>query len=342
VDVETGQSIKTIRDVVAGTEPFPSPMVGTPAMYQTDIGSIASRAFMVDADGVVWRIDLSALDPKPGKPLEGWTALPFHDMFYNGKNDEGEYSYEAPVLSVDPDGHVVVIVGTGDTDDFVKADVKNRVASLTELVPDLSAPLTPKGYKARLNWELRVPDNVLDTTGLVKSELVTGSMALYQGTLFLGSFISIGGSDACDLGRGRLHALDYVAYDEDHQNSEGTAPFSFGPKVVDAGTISVGGENVLNVTPSQARKNFMAMGLSIVQRPTCSSVLTDESGTDLWGERRAIIKQVQEPSIYLVSQASGSDSHVAKRSSSQLGTMELKLNRKPSYTRITSWAGSVD
>jgi type IV pilus assembly protein PilY1 len=341
VDVETGALIKKIRNVVAGTQPFPSPMVGTPAMYQTDIGTVASRAFMVDADGWVWRIDLSAIDPKPGEPLGGWTALPFHDMFYGADYNEGEYSYEAPVLSVDPEGHVVVLVGTGDTDDFVKPTIKNRVASLTEIVPTLSSTLTPLSYKARLNWEMTVPADDESTIGLRKSELVTGSMALYQGTLFFGTFISLNTSNSCDLGKGRLHAVDYVAHDESVKNDI-AVPNSYGPKLVDVGKISVDGTNVLNVLPRDALKNFMAMGLSVVQRPTCASVLTDESGTDLWGQNRAVIKQVQEPSIYLVSQASGTDSHVARRSGSQLGTMELKLNRKPSYTRITSWAGSVD
>jgi type IV pilus assembly protein PilY1 len=343
VDVETGKVIKTLRDVVAGSEPFPSPMVGTPAMYQTEIGTTASRAFMVDADGWVWRIDLSATDPKPNEPLAGWTALPFHDMFHGGAPSEGEYSYEAPVLSVDPDGHVVVIVGTGDTDDFVKLTVENRVASLTEVVETPSSNLVPKSYKARLNWEMMVSDPASGTsTDLVPSELVTGSMALYQGTLFLGSFITKKpGGNACDLGRGRLHAVDYIAHDPGHEHRDHT-PFSYGPKVVDAGKISVGGQNILNVMPDQAPENFMVMGLSIVQRPTCATVFTDETGTDLWGQQTAVIREVQEPSIYLVSQASGDNSNVANRSQSQLGTMELKLNRKPSYTRITSWATSVD
>jgi type IV pilus assembly protein PilY1 len=341
VDVETGESIKTIRDVVSGTQPFPSPMVGTPAIYPTDIGATASRAFMVDADGWVWRIDLSAPDHDPNEPLKGWTALPFHDMFHGGAHDEGEYSYEAPILSVDPEANVVVIVGTGDTDDFVKPDVKNRVASLTEVVPTPHSPLKPSDYMARLNWEMRVPDGPETPETLSKSELVTGSMALYQGTLFFGSFISAVSSDLCNRGRGRLHAVDYVAHHPTAQNTEGLPPHSYRPKVIDAGTISVGGANVLNVTKDQAPEDFLMMGMSIVQRPSCTTIDT-ETGTDMWQQSRAVIKQVQEPSVYLVSQASGNASEIAKRADSSLGTMELKLQRKPSYTRITSWATTVE
>ncbi|MDD9943718.1 MAG: PilC/PilY family type IV pilus protein, partial [Myxococcales bacterium] len=56
VDVETGQLLKTLD-----SSTFPSPLVGSPVLYSDEVGTLASRAFVMDADGVIWRIHLQGV-----------------------------------------------------------------------------------------------------------------------------------------------------------------------------------------------------------------------------------------------------------------------------------------
>src|SRR5262249_32865512 len=47
---------------------FDSPITGTPVPYPSQVGQVANRVYVGDADGTVWRINLSS--PKPAE----WTA----------------------------------------------------------------------------------------------------------------------------------------------------------------------------------------------------------------------------------------------------------------------------
>jgi hypothetical protein len=170
----------------------------------------------MDADGVLWRIDLSATDPRPSDPYTGWTVRPFHDLFWDMKPADDETTYEKPILSLDSDRRLVVITGTGDTDNFDKPTVLNRVVSLTEL-PTSATPTGADDYTAALNWEMRVDGG----NGLVASEMVTGTMALIEGQLYFGTFISVANTaNACDYGRGRLWAVDFDTKDPNDPNPQ--------------------------------------------------------------------------------------------------------------------------
>jgi type IV pilus assembly protein PilY1 len=340
VDVETGQLIKKIHTDSANKLIFPSPLVSTPAVFEGDIGTLASRAFLTDADGVVWRIDMSAADPNPTDPMAGWTARPFHDIFWDRAPDQGELTYEPPMLSVDPEGRLVVIVGTGDNNNFVKPTVNNRVVSLTEvLATSVVNPSQATDYKASLNWELRVKP----TNGLVASELVTGSMGLFNGSLFFGTFIAITGSNACDMGKGRIHAVNYVLHDSADTNA--TSPQTYGPLRIPAAELAgdSGGTSLINVSATNAVNNFMIMGLGVTQRPTCSQV--DTTDFNVFSQSLPTVTSLAQPSIYLVAQASGDksvNSLAQKYKGSALNSIELKLKKNATMSRVVSWATSVD
>jgi type IV pilus assembly protein PilY1 len=300
--------------------------------------------FVTDADGVVWRADIS--DPDPSN----WVAKPFHDMFWDQGPLSGELSYEAPLLTVDDAEQLIVIVGTGDTENFVKPTVENRVASLTEVITGTGTP-TPDSYKAKLNWEFGVP-TPSSALGMVPSELVTGSMALFQGQLFFGTFIAITGSDACNYGSGRIHAVDYHLYDTSVQNNRGftlsgtsngssSGARSYGPVRLTTANISTDASTVINVPATSALSNFLVMGLGITQRTPCSTV-EPENGTDLFGQSHPRVTDLTPPSVYLVAQASGTNSLVNRATSQALGSVQLKLTKKKTVSRVTSWATSVD
>jgi hypothetical protein len=219
------------------------------------------------------------------------------------------------------------------------------VVSLREVIDTRDPPLAdtnPERFKAALNWE----KSDLGSTGLglVPSELVTGSMALFDGQLFFATFIAINpGGDACDLGRGRIFGVHYLNRDT---TGIDTAPFDnggafiYGPQHLTSVAETVEGEGVINVTADNAIENLMIIGLGVSQRPTCSVV--DPSPEDVYGATINPITAIEDPAVYLVAQASGTASEATQRAASQLGSLELRLNRPVSVSRVTSWATSVD
>jgi type IV pilus assembly protein PilY1 len=337
VDVETGQQIKKIDASV-----FPSPLAGSPTAYQDAVGTVATAGFVIDADGVLWRFDLTATDPRPTNPLTGWTARPFHDLFFNLSDPvdvaNGETTYERPILSLDEQHRLVIITGTGDTDNFEKPLAENRIVSLTEL-PRITTPTGADDYIAGLNWEQRVDGG----NGFVLSEMVTGTMALFQGQLYAASFIAVGNnSNACDVGRGRLWAFDYHTRDLlDPNGSTGT----FGPKrlTTPTGGFANGadsGAELFNVTVATAEPNLLIQGLGATQRLTCQAASSNLANYFSTGGL-AQIQQSAPPAIWIVAQASSNKTE-RNRAGSALGSLEMQVNRPLAFSRVISWAGSID
>ncbi len=346
VDVQTGRLIKKVVD--SDLDPgnggylFPSPLIGTPTAYQDAVATIADRGFVMDADGVLWRIDMRSQNVEKDKGLEGWTVRPFHDLFWDKDVPSGgELSHERPILSLDEKRRLVVIVGTGDTDNFSKPNADNRVVSLTE-VTSQEEPDEPEDFHAKINWELR---NEGDSgNALVSTELVTGSMALFEGQLFVSTFIAnLGGTDACDYGRGRLWSLDYVKGDPSDKNvpwdSGGPDPETLGPMripVVDEALVDTNGE-LFNIKPSAAKSNLLIQGIGTTQRQSCTPPDPDPLNS-YFAPSLANIVQNDPPAIWVVAQASRGD----QRKGSALGSVQTKVQRRITFSRVMSWASSVD
>jgi hypothetical protein len=349
VDVETGQLIKKIFDndtsLTNGTI-FPSPLTGSPTAYQDAVSTVATEAFVMDADGVLWRIDLTDTDPHPAATdgLLGWTVRPFHDLFWDRSDPtDDETSYERPILSLDDKRRLVIITGTGDSDNFDKPTVKNKVVSLTELTTS-TTPSGPADYVAAINWEL-VPrtDN-----GFAVSELVTGQMSLFQSQLYIASFISIADpSQPCSYGRGRLWSFDYTKRDPTDNNPPSASGIhTNGPlrlAVVDSADNSASsGANLFNVSVAAAEQNLLIQGLGTTQRPVC--VVADETNLGNYyspGSSMVPIVQQSKPAIWIVAQAS-SNNTARKRAGSLLGSLEMKVDRPQALSRVMSWAGSIE
>jgi type IV pilus assembly protein PilY1 len=347
VDVETGQLIKKVfdedTDATNGIM-FPSPVVGTPTAYQDAVATIADRGFVIDADGVIWRIDMSAQDPMKDEGMKGWTVRPFHDLYWDKIKDPagGETTYERPILSLDRTRRLVVIVGTGDTDNFEKKTADNRIVSLTELTTVDSAT-QPDDYKALINWELR--NEGFAGNALVPSEMVTGAMALFEGQLFAATFISdVGSGDSCEYGRGRLWSLDYITPDEKHDNhtdmgsgaATGTKAPMLIPVVAESGSTEDSETALFNIDLAHARKNLLVQGLGTTQRPTCTPPA--DPLLSYFSPGLASIEQTEPPAIWVVAQASQG----GKRAGSTLGSVQTKVKRPITFSRVTSWAASID
>jgi type IV pilus assembly protein PilY1 len=342
VDVETGQLIKKIFDEssLGAATVFSSPVVGSPTAYQDTVGTVATEGFVIDADGVLWRIDLTDTNPRKDEAFAGWTVRPFHDLFWDNKTDvsASETSYERPILSLDEKRRLVIIAGTGDSDNFDKPNVNNRLVSLTEM-PLKATPIGPDDYQAAVNWEQR--DRTSD--GFVKSELVTGTMALFEGQLYVASFISVvDNNNACDAGRGRLWAFSYNLPDLTRPNgSLGTfAPLWLTKPTGSATNTADSGAGLFNVDVAHAEPNLLVQGLGATQRLTCQS--TSQSLSNYFAQAGlSDIRQTKPPSVWIVAQAS-SNNVDRNRAGSTLGSLEVQVNRPLTFSRVISWAGSID
>ena len=348
VDVETGKLIKKITTAPDNNLVFPSPVIGSPTAYQDAVGTVATEGFVLDADGVLWRIDLTSSDQRETDALNGWTVRPFHDLFWDMGPLEGETTYERPILSLDDKHQLVVIIGTGDTDNFEKSEVQNRVVSITQLTKT-GLPLVPSDYIGALNWELRADDRT-NGRNFVKSELVTGTMALFAQQLFMASFISIPGTDPCDEGLGRLWSLHYTQRDDIPNTTNIGTVTTYGPKRIAVGAPTVGTAdeqarrdlNRFNVDKGGAERNLLVLGLGSTQRiSSCESGDALDGNYYQPGNTMTNIKPNSQPSIWIVGQASSGESD-RKRAQSSFGTMEVEVARPTEFSRVSSWAGSIE
>jgi hypothetical protein len=316
VDVETGVLIKKIGHTV-----FPSPVVGTPSVFQGDVGAIATRAFVSDVDGVIWRIDLSGSDPLPNNPKDGWTARPFHDMFWYRQYNQGMPSNEPPVLSVDAQGRVVVIHGSGyiDESDFNARDDVHTVVSLTEQGDFSGTTVDVESIRAAVNWELR----------LEASEMVTGPVELFDKVVLFSSYKKQPETnDDCDCGKSRLYALDYMKRDTGLQNSSDP---TYEPTRVNLGSP-------FNLDKSATDlKDYIFMGVSLKKSLECIS-LTSVADAYL-GQMRVPIPTAQtSPAVQLVVTASGGD----KQQGSSLGSKTYTGPSPQSNTAIKSYGAACE
>jgi type IV pilus assembly protein PilY1 len=179
-----------------------SPMTGVPVVYPSDVGTDATKVFVGDADGTIWRFDLSNPDPSQ------WVGELFLDL-YNQTADtsatawgDGQLVQLPPVTSLDPAGNVVLNIATGSQETFDTSGVY-YVYSISETVNTLA---TPTKLRAQVNWWLN-PATVTANAG----ERVSGPMTVFDGVLYFASYAAApAASQSCNSGHARIWGLDFV------------------------------------------------------------------------------------------------------------------------------------
>jgi type IV pilus assembly protein PilY1 len=205
--------------------PLDSPMTGTPIVYPSDVATDATKAFISDADGTIWKFDLS--NPDPTK----WTGTLFLDL-YNGTVDTNPTSWAdgqpvtvTPTLSTDTSGNVVINAATGVTDTYDSTSIQ-FVYSITERVQGTDP--TSQQLRAFVNWYMGTPltatptampglqETMPGTTALQPGERVSGPMVVFNGTLYFATYIvpttssSSPASQSCNPNVPRVWGVDYV------------------------------------------------------------------------------------------------------------------------------------
>ncbi len=202
--LDTGEVIKTFvspkaaitpnlapgRKIVA---PFDSPLTGVPVPYPSKSGQIANRVYIGDADGTMWRLDLSKTNP------DNWTVDLMWDAYQGLADDAGQPIQTPPVISINSTGQPVLLFATGDQELINSTSPKTRLWSVRE------EPNGASSFIVKSNF-------VIDT--MVNGERVTGPISLFAGTAYFSSFkpdVIQQGPNACSYGEGRLWGIDYVS-----------------------------------------------------------------------------------------------------------------------------------
>jgi type IV pilus assembly protein PilY1 len=208
VRLDTGEIIRHFgratqdvpKKILAKTinSPFDSPIIGTPAIYPNTVGTTTQKIFVGDADGTVWRIDVSSPDPTK------WSVSLFQDLVNVGlPSPTPTFAQSQPIalpmlLSQDPSGSLVLNVATGDQENLSVSAENNYVYSLLE-----QRPAAPGGAgQAKINWY----------SPLLNAERVTGPMTVFDRTLYFASYKpAYPAAGTCDQGGvARLWGVDYV------------------------------------------------------------------------------------------------------------------------------------
>lgn len=311
VDVATGEVIREFDSSV-----IPSPMTGGVSLFTGDVGTIATRAYTVDADGVLWRLDFSRRDPAE------WTLEPMHDLYWNDGAIEGATSTEPPIVSSDEQGNVVVIVGTGDLDDLESAR-PYRIASLTDTA---SFSPTATTFVSTLNWDIHLRDG----------EQVTGPLELFDSRVYFGTFAAnVSGADACEFGSSRIWGVEYVRSQATAAAGYSTPSGTFPA----AGLEGTAGTNVFDAHYVDVGSNSIALGVAITRSPTC--ITTDTIPDPYLGMSREVVAASGGGTFSLTAQISGPGGTTVSGGTS-IGTFSRALPTPPPVTYVTGWAGTTD
>ncbi|MEB2311514.1 MAG: PilC/PilY family type IV pilus protein [Sorangiineae bacterium] len=324
VRLDTGEIIRTFRrsasDAPAGlaatviASPIDSPITGQPVAFPGDTGAIADRVFVGDADGTLWRVDLSATDP------DNWTMKIFSDPYSGKAFDAGQPIATAPVLSLDELGNLTIAYSTGDQ------EVLTADAGMQNYAVSLSERLVAGVYTSKVNW----------ATSLTGGERVAGPITLFNGVLYFSSFQPepSTSSNVCRAGSSRVWGVDYLL-----------------PK--EATDLSKGGKERLPSDPSAANPTYVQyidssstllepgatiFGVGVMEQPTC----TDESTvTDPYfgtGSHTSVTSTTAGKFQLVM--------HTGTAGSAALGgksnVLTIDLPTPPSTPRIDSWAAITE
>jgi type IV pilus assembly protein PilY1 len=317
VRLDTGEIIRTFR--LSKTEVsselqarvteanLDAPITGQPVAYPGFVGQVADRIYVGDADGRLFKVDVSAADPSL------WTMKLFFDLYPstvksratgNGY-DAGQPVMLPPAVSVDDNGNVVVDVAAGVQEVLGSGQSLTGVlTSLTDLVnPALSASST------KVNWY----------TTFANGERVVGPMVLFSQWLYYATYRPPDPTAAeCSNGTSFVWQSSYL----DPKDKTDT---SLGPLV--------------NIQLDQF--NAVTAGVAGVQEPTCSAI-SDDVGDALLGLGHQIsLTQINTGSFKLVYHT-GNLKQSSDTSNASVGVGQVTLTPPTSVSSIQSWASITE
>jgi len=276
------QDIPEIIENRVSDTPLDSPMSGVPVVYPSDVGQVAQKIFIGDADGTIWRFDIS--DPVP----DNWKGGLFFDtQSMAGVNDglgttivdladrEAKASSPIavpPVISLDEKGNLVLSIATGRqdyTEDLTVDGVfpRDYVYSIAEANRyETGRP----AVRPVVNW----------FAPLERGERVTGPMSVFDKTHYFATFKPRSSNDAaCAIGKSRIYGWHYTQ--PLNSASTGRAKIEGGGAYrYPSGTPARFEEPYLNAGVDNGEGQVIP-GLSILAYQSCAALA--ESSDDFFG-----------------------------------------------------------
>ncbi|MFT6399493.1 MAG: hypothetical protein ACJAYU_004260 [Bradymonadia bacterium] len=207
VDVETGRVLRRFthtNDENGDSVPIPGPVVGDASLFDTFLGSLATRAFIGTINGYVLRVDLAGTNPAL------WSVDTFFDPGVElGRADVGGVFFRPTIALEAATGRAAVVFGTGNLDDLDRlVGERNYVVSVSEQpVFDGSGAL--ERIRGEVNWALELETN----------ERMTARARVFNRRAYFATFKAA--DDLCDIGGARLYALDYLGADDNRGSARG-------------------------------------------------------------------------------------------------------------------------
>ncbi len=324
----TDALVVATNPVVTDTQ-LDSPMTGTPVVYPVDVGAVATKIFVGDADGTVWRFDVS--NPDPTKwfgdmylDLYNPTVDPLHtpNVAATGNYSDGQ-PFDVPMVpSLDTTGSLVLNIASGTTQTFDTNGIQYPY-SVSEKVSG-----SPAKLHAAVNWwwAPTVPPGGSTTTPslLQPGERVSGPMTVFDGTLFFTTYYAGNPALGCNPGRAKLWGFDYITpYDKNNLN-EGGLRF--------AGTTCSSTQDWTDPgNMCGTIQSAVVPGVAILATPACAATAT----ATVAGVSHTALSNVGAGSFSLVA-------NVAAQGSAAGGQVQMPLTPPVGPTLIDSWASVVE
>ncbi len=328
VRLDTGEILRTFRSEaptnaisasVTTIVDIPAPLSGVPAAFPGSPGTSADRIFVGDAEGRVWRVDVSNKDPA------AWTMKVFADAYVGISDPQKRQPIQtAPVLSIDDLGRVTLAVATGDQGiQTVGTDMLNRVISVTEVQDDTHA------FRTQYNWIQSL--GCAGTCGVDQyiGERVTGPLTLFGGTLYFAtSSPGQASTSTCNVGTSRIWGVHYTRNADEAAANPTIDPFN-GP----AGQLPSASTPLPKALPPE---DGIIFGVGIQQQPTCASVSETFSGDPYLGGygTHHTFTDVTPGSFQLVYQVGG----VTAATESKVTTNAVTLQPPKTPVFFNSWS----
>jgi type IV pilus assembly protein PilY1 len=370
VRVDTGEIVRVFErkaDAMAATSdtllngtpsrvidtPLDSPMTGTPLVFPGDVATNATKAFVSDADGTIWRFDLSSSDPSK------WVGSLFLDLYNKGVTNaatawsDGQPLTVTPTLSTDTSGNVVIDAATGVTDTFDSNGIE-FVYSITEMAQGT----TTQSLLASVNWYMATPRTAASTTSFtppatpednastpafLPGERVSGPMVVFDGKLYFSTYIVPPPSTVtCVSNIARVWGVDYVKPADTSCNAPATAgscnrAAGGVPSFLYNGKMETDVSPLVTATDARIRTAVIP-GLTINSTPACAGAGTPAVDQYVGGGAMHSAAQGFTPGSFSLS------SQVGAPGANGVGaaTVNLSVPTPLSPTVIDSWASVLE
>lgn len=272
VDLQTGSILRRfVHHMDGSTEvPFASENVGftgSPTLYDSNVGAVATRGYIGDTRGRIFKIDLTSPNP------EDWEMVLAVDPASNSEIDTSPYpgiplgpAAGKPAIAVGPSRQLVVTYGLGEPGDTTTAGQLQAVISFEE-----------DGNNFPINWYKIFPEG----------EKMTGDPLVFNRAVYFPTYAAPPG-DACVPGAARIYGVNYY-------NETGLTDLEgvFDPADPD---FEGGATDGLSVDPAGTYFQLdetLIRGLTLTLGPVCTGRGIGDATSDLENSRYA----VQQPQL---------------------------------------------